>query len=116
MKRTFIYLIALLLFPQVVSAVILAHKPVRTFPVQQAVAVTYVTPAKVQKRTSHFAPHVFISYNCCRQNVELGKNIPHVRLGNTYMHSKKYYRQKPLPCNLSIRADYSSHRKLCQAR
>lgn len=116
MKRTLVYFLALVLFPQVVSAVILAHKPEKNFPVQQDVTVTYITPAKVQKYTSHFAPHVFLSYNCCRQNAELGKNIPHTRLGNTYMNNKKYCRQKPLPCNLSARADYSSYRKLCQAR
>ena len=55
-----------MLFPQIISAVILVSKPVRNFSVSQ----TYIAPTKEFKNRSYFAPKLWLSHHCKNQNVD----------------------------------------------
>ena len=55
-----------MLFPQIISAVILVSKPVRNISMTQ----TYIAPAKEFKNRSYFAPKLWLSHHCKNQNVD----------------------------------------------
>ncbi len=63
MKRLLIYLTAIMLFPQLISAVILVHKPEQSFSVSQTCVVTH----KTCKKPSCTAPHIWVAYNAHKQ-------------------------------------------------
>lgn len=74
MKRLFSYLIAIMLFPQVSSAVILVQKPQKTFSVSQ----TYVITHNTHKSVSCIAPNIWAAYNTHNQNnahMMLSRNV-----------------------------------------
>lgn len=66
MKRLFAYIIATVLFSQVMFAVILVQKPAKGFSLSQ----TYIVPARNCKNKSYFAPKLWLSQHCKKQNVD----------------------------------------------
>lgn len=95
MKRLLTYLIAILIFPQVISAVILVHKPKETFSVSQ----TYVIPHKGNKGLSCAAPDIWKTYNRHKQSKSTQMLARNTRLrmpvGNTKCLAKGKMAQNP---------------------
>ena len=114
MKRFFAHLIVLMLFPQVIFAVILVPRPIKPFSLSQ----TYIVP-KDQYCKSYIAPNVWSSSNGGGQNVAWNiENLQHHEVRNTPdMLTKRYCQHKHLANvrNLSVRAAHCSNRNLCQA-
>ena len=63
MKRILIYLIALTLLPQAVSAAVLVGKTEGSFSVSPSGAATYTIPIKVQNGLSDFSPSISLTYS-----------------------------------------------------
>ena len=114
MKRFFTYLLALVLFPQVMSAVILVKKPVKTF----SLTHTYIVPINVHKSKSYYAPSVWYSHHSLKQ--EEKKIVEHlaqqVRHNTQEMNERSLCQNKPQPSAKAVPARISSStsRNLCQ--
>jgi len=63
MKRLRLYLIALMLLPQVTFAAVLVGKTEGAFSVSPSGAATYTIPIKVQNGLSEFSPSISLTYN-----------------------------------------------------
>lgn len=63
MKRLLLYIIALMLLPQVTFAAVLVGKTEGAFSVSPSGAATYTIPIKVQNGLSEFSPSISLTYN-----------------------------------------------------
>ena len=63
MKRLLLYIIALMLLPQVAFAAVLVGKTEGAFSVSPSGAATYTIPIKVQNGLSEFSPSISLTYN-----------------------------------------------------
>lgn len=63
MKRFFLYLLAITLLPQVISADVLVGKTDGAFSVSPTGAATYTIPIKVQSGLSDFVPNISLAYS-----------------------------------------------------
>ena len=63
MKRIFLYLLAITLLPQVISAAVLVGKTEGAFSVSPTGAATYTIPIKVQSGLSDFVPNISLAYS-----------------------------------------------------
>jgi YD repeat-containing protein len=63
MKRIFLYLLAITLLPQVISAAVLVGKTEGAFSVSPTGAATYTIPIKVQNGLSDFSPSISLTYS-----------------------------------------------------
>lgn len=92
MKRFITYLIAIALFPQVISAVILVSKPQKTFSISQ----TYVITHNPHKCISCLAPNIWAAYNAHDHNGDWKvENVQHHNEQNKpEMLSKNFCQQK----------------------
>jgi hypothetical protein len=114
MKRLFTYLLALILFPQVISAVILVKKPVKTF----SLSHTYIVPINVHKSKSYYAPSVWSSHHSLKQ--EEKQIVEHlaqqVRFNTHDANERSLCQNKPQPSAKAIPASItnSTQRNLCQ--
>ncbi len=63
MKRFFLYLLAITLLPQVISADVLVGKTDGAFSVSPTGAATYTIPIKVQSGLSDFSPSISLAYS-----------------------------------------------------
>ncbi|MBO4841494.1 MAG: VCBS repeat-containing protein [Bacteroidaceae bacterium] len=63
MKRIFLYLLAITLLPQVISAAVLVGKTEGAFSVSPTGAATYTIPIKVQSGLSDFVPSISLAYS-----------------------------------------------------
>ena len=68
MKRILIYLVALTLLPQFVSAAVLVGKTEGAFSVSPTGAATYTIPIKVQNGLSDFSPSISLTYSSLSGN------------------------------------------------
>ena len=113
MKRLFAYIIAILLFPQLISAVILVPRPIKPFSLSQ----TYIVP-KDQKCKNLLAPNVWLSNRTQKQDGEwIAESLTrHVKQNTPATLNKKYCQQKPIPSSRDwfVRMCRNSDRYLCQ--
>ena len=63
MKRFFLYLVALTLLPQALSAAVLVGKTEGALSVSPTGAATYTIPIKVQNGLSEFSPSISLTYS-----------------------------------------------------
>lgn len=78
MKRLLTYLMAIMLFPQIVSAVILVNKPKKSFSLSQTCVVTH----NRHKTPSCTAPYIWVAYNAHKQSKVqvLSRNVRALKL------------------------------------
>ena len=117
MKRFITYLIAIALFQQVISAVILVSKPQKTFSISQ----TYVITHNPHKCISCLAPNIWIAYNAHNHNGEWKiENVQHQNEQNKpEMLSKNFCQQKSTISMRHLfggRMDHISQQRLAQAQ
>ena len=116
MKRLFAHLIALMLFPQVISAVILVPRPQKAFSVSQ----TYVVSNRGHENMSDITSKVWLSRNNCRLNGKwhVGSLQYQERQNYSNISYKNLCQHKALPYekHLNTKIDHSPYRRLCQVR
>ena len=112
MKRIFAQLITILLFPQVISAVILVPRPQKPSTVSQ----TYVVSNRIQNHTCESAPGIWYSHNDHNRDWNTD-NLPnqarHYSPEQICKHNNlpKHYAGNK---DLSARINQGAHRRLCQ--
>ena len=111
MKRLFVYLLVVMLYPQVISAVILVPKPTKHFTMSQ----TRIVPIQEHKDKSYYAPGVWTSHHSLKQEGEriIGFLEHQGKLQDPVMRNRNLAHHKPRTTTPSGTA-HIMHRNLYQ--
>lgn len=116
MKRLFAHLIALMLFPQVISAVILVPRPQKAFSVSQ----TYVVSDRGYEKINNITSNIWLSRNNYRLNGKwhVGSLQYQERHNNSNISEKHLCQDKTLSYgkHMIVRMGQSPYKRLCQVR